>query len=119
MTVSFRMPTLLELFNLIANGETATTLIVDKNEAQIGHIGEALLRLAVTLHINPNGSNLNVTGLKYIIGKRFDSITNIDTYLASNINSGNEQGAIDVAWIDTKYSICSSKFGMKSIKSIN
>lgn len=115
------MKTLYDLFNQIIGGKNASDLIQDKDERTTGTIGEAILRMAVALHINPNGSNTQVTGIIYNVKTtRFDSINNIETYLAtSNIANSNETGKIDAAWMTDVYCVCSSKIGKNEIPSLD
>lgn len=115
------MKTLYDLFNQIVGGKNASDLIQDKDERTVGTIGEAILRMAVALHVDPNGSNKQVTGIIYNVKTtRFDSINNIEPYLmTSNIANSNETGKIDVAWMADAYCVCSSKIGKNEIPSLD
>ena len=115
------MATLINLFNSIVNGETATKLINDKKESEIGHIGEAILRMAVALCIDPRNTYHNVTGIVYSPkSTRFDDIS-LEHYLNnSKIVNSCETGTIDVAWIsNNQYVVCSSKFGKNVIPNLD
>ena len=115
------MKTLYDLFTQVIGGKTVKDLTRDKDESTIGTIGEAILRMAVALHIDPTGSNTQVTGIIYNVkSTRFDSIDNIESYLStSNIANSNETGKIDVCWMKDSYSVCSSKFGKNEISSLD
>ena len=116
------MKSLIDLYNAIKSGETASSLIKDKDESTTGHIGEAILRLAVALQIDPAGSNTKVIGLVLNTkNNTFNSIVDSKSYMSSsNINNGCKTGKIDAAWmIGGSYVVCSSKFGIKSIASID
>lgn len=115
------MSTLLGLFNSVVNGETASSLIKEcKNETEIGHYGEAIVRMAVALHIDPKGTDKNVEGLVYIPGKqRFDYVEGESYLSSSNVVNSCKTGSIDAAWMTGDvYNLCSSKFGKKSVSSL-
>jgi superfamily II DNA or RNA helicase len=111
--------TLDDLFKTVVGGSNVSNLIKNKTEVEIGHIGEAIVRMAVALHIDPKDPESRVTGLVYIPGNRFDDI-HIESYLASsNIANSCETGAIDAAWnTGDVYHLCSSKFGKKTITAL-
>jgi hypothetical protein len=115
------MKNLLDLFNAIVAGKTVIQLIEEKTETEIGIIGEAVLRLAVTLGIDPINPDNIVEGIEYVPKiQKFTTIVNVKSHLReSSINESCEKGKIDVAWKSQSYNICSSKFGKKKIKSLD
>jgi superfamily II DNA or RNA helicase len=112
-----------EILSRVFDGESASDILEGLNEQERGHTGEALLRILVLHHIHPTNTLSSVIPYQsYPIGRRIEAITGISESLniitEGLINAGGSD-KIDVSWRDgDKRCVCTSKIGVKKIKSI-
>ena len=117
------MKFLRDLLARILNGESASDILTGLDPMNKGHTGEALLRLLVLFGIHSTDPSAIVVPYHADPDhRRLEPILTLSERLAivqhGLINAGGSN-KIDVCWGDgTTRAVCSSKIGMKEIKSI-